>query len=328
MRWRTCLTGVFLLGAVVVACLYGVFEWIVSGSLLGASISADGRHLLSTNGMSVSVFDLDTEQQLMFTFARPHGFMPNDYEYSNIQWSPDGTLVAVGTEGNGVLIWDRSDWVLETSKDGGDYGQGEAGFGWSPDSQNLILGANDGEVWLWSRTTNTWAINSVQPRSFLGATWDPDLGPIAVVGHEVVALTTDRVVGPLDHWIDGIGLISWAPNREHVFVFFDLGGGLMDVGANRSEMGAGFYPRVSWSHDGRYFAWSERCGNEIKVWDTVEHKGSKRSIQGGPIWWSVWHPDGALYAIGIRESRPQVWNVDTGEEILALPGVPDVLCLH
>lgn len=322
--------GCLKLGLVLISLLFficGFAIWGFTTAYYGISISPDGKMLVVTTPSQVTIYRLSDGKVLHREKGKPYGIQDYQGEFSYIAWSPDGTNLAIGKLYNGIWIWDTETWKLLTEKDGDIGARNEPSFAWSPDGQQLVLGTGNGEIWVWNERENQWKLKSKARRGLVSVTWTNDGQLIELIGHEIHDVEEAGFLTRLDHYIDGYGNASWSPDGSHVYIFFDLGGGVMNVKANEYEFGAGVFPEFAWSKDGQYFASVRECSNEIFVWDTVNDKIVRQEQQGNVIYSLEWTPDGNLLALGIRGWQTVVWNTNTGEVLMNMFVPPNLACL-
>jgi WD40 repeat protein len=158
-----------------------------------------------------------------------------------------------------------------------------------------------------------WKIKADGLTNLHSITWSTNGHLLALQDQNIYDVETGKLVSKLNHYIDGSGKVSWSPNGSHVYIFFDLGGGVMDAKTNKYEFSAGIFPRFAWSKSGQYFAAVEESSNEIYVWDTVNNKVVRQEKQGIVIYALTWTSNDELLALGIKDIRTMVWNTNTGE---------------
>lgn len=291
----------------------------------GVSISPNGETLVVTTPYNVTMYSAKNGKMLHREYGKPYGSQDYQGEFSYISWSPDGSCLAIGKLYNGIWIWDTKDWKLLTERDGEQTARKEPSFTWSPDGQQLALGKDNGEIWVWNKQGNIWNLKASGIKGLHSITWTTSGQLLALQGWDIYDIETGKLVSNLNHNIDGSGKVSWSPTRSHVYIFFDLGGGVMDVKANKYEFGAGAFPTFAWSKNGQYFASVEEDSNEIVVWDTINNKVIRQEKQGFIIYALTWTAQDELLALGIRDIRTVVWNTNTGDVLKTMFVPPNLL---
>jgi len=244
--------------------------------------------------------------------------------FSYIAWSPDGSNLAVGRPNTGVWVWNVDDWKLLTKQDSiSEFPYEVPGFAWSPDGMRLALGIGHGEVMIWDKIQNQWNTHTDYPGDQISITWTPNQ-QILILSQQpeqgLYYLETGEMASKLDVGIDGAsGYAIWSPDGKYAFLFFDLGGGIINVEENRYEgFGSCCYPEVAWSMDSRYFAATSYGSNEIRVWDAMEEQIIREEKQGEIIYTFAWTPENELLAVGLLNGQQVVWNTNTGEVLFSI----------
>lgn len=309
----------------VLVIVFGILFWGLTATYYGVSISPNGETLVVTTPYSVTMYSIKYGIMLHREFGKPYGSQDYQGEFSYIAWSPDGSCLAVGELYNGVWVWDTKNWKLLTESAGEQTTRKEPSFAWSPDGQQLALGKGNGDIWIWNKQENVWKIKANGLTNLHSITWTANGQLLALQGWNIYDVETGKLVSRLNHYIDGSGKVSWSPDGSHVYIFFDLGGGVMDMKANEYEFSAGYFPRFAWSKSGQYFAAVEESSNEIYVWDTINNKVVRQEKQGVAIYALTWTPNDELLALGIKDIRTMVWNTNTGEVIKTMLVPPNPL---
>ena len=275
------------------------------------SVSPNGEMLVLTASTGVWVYRLSDTKIL---FHHKHTVKDSwQGTFSFISWSPDGTSLAVGKPNTGVWVWNTSTWELQTERN--DDPIYFPGFAWSPDGSRLALGGNENEVLVWDKEKKTWENKVGFTGSVFGLTWASN-GQLLVLDYGgLYDAETGELSVPLDHSIDGLsGYTFWSPNKNYVYVFFDLGGGLIDIEQNKYlGIGSCCYSEVAWSLDGGYFAATPWHDNEITVWDVIDQKVILNERQGSRIFAFAWTPTGRLLAAGSMDGKNVIWDTGTQE---------------
>lgn len=307
----------FVLFLIFLVIIMSIFVW---GNTYSISISPDGEIIAITSNRGVWMYSLDDGKKTHHVSGKPYGDQPYQGTFSYIEWSPDGSSLAVGKIYNGIWVWDVNTWELLTERDSETSMEhlDEPSFAWSPDGKQLVLGTGDGEILIWDKETDVWESKASPGKSLISITWTSDNEILMLDGHNIVNVETGDFISYLDHWIDGFGKVSWSNDGSHLYVFFDLGGGVMDVEKNEYEFGAGTFPRFAWSFDGRYFASVIEGGNEISVWDIELNQIVRKEKQGSMIDALAWTPNNELLASGVYNGKRLLWNTETGEEVMKM----------
>jgi WD40 repeat protein len=284
------------------------------------SVSPNGEMLVLTASTGLWVYRL-ADDKVLFHYEKEIS-QPYQGIFSFIAWSPDSTGLAVGKSNIGVWIWDTSTWELLTEKDGGKVRYQFPGFSWSLSSDKLVFGAGGEEILIWNKNANSWE-TKLSPNikeAQVSVTWDTR-GPLAIMGdYKVYDVNTGKFISNINlGGIDGgYAYIIWSPNHEYAYIFFDLGGSILNVSKNEYEFTSCCYSEVAWSMDGRYFAATPERSNEINVWDTGAQKIILQEKQGNEIYAFAWTLDGELLAAGSMNGQDVIWNTSTNHILLEI----------
>lgn len=288
------------------------------GRVNKVSISPDGLHLAIASDTGVWFYDLSNGKLLQFQT----GDAIIDIPYSSvadISWSPGGDAVAVSQDRNGVWIWDVKTWKLLTEKKGeADWrdSKGIPGFAWSPNSEQLALGTGGGNIWIWNKNSNTWTFKEKKIQdegTQLGVLWMQDNHLTTVLGWNLYDVDTGEYIKSVNHWIDGIGRISWSPDETHLYFLFDLGGGLVDLNSDYVWLCCNTF---AWSQTGQYFG--AVFENSIYIIDTQTNERIFEEKQEDNIYALSWTPTDELLAVGIYDGELVLQNLHTKEIVLNL----------
>lgn len=218
----------------------------------------------------------------------------------SVAWSPEGSLIAAGSEAGTVTVWDVCTGVVKVALQGLEASM--VPVGWSPDGRQLCTGDSRGSCKLWDAGTgdllhdHTDGLPCPSSRPFslvpCSVSWSPDRCTVATgtASHSVRVL--DVFTGALLHVL---------PICAHIHI--------ADSGACPRT---GEVTCVSWSHDGSMLAY----GSDDKtttVWDAVSAT-AMHTLHGhtGEVLSVAWHPDGRLLATGGGDGTVRVWVVASG----------------
>ncbi|BAJ26000.1 MULTISPECIES: TIR domain-containing protein [Kitasatospora] len=237
-----------------------------------------------------------------------------------VAFSPDGRLLAVGSEDGSVLVCDAlTGTALRTLKDhiGRVYAVKFAG-------EVLATGSADGTVRLWDQVSGECRHRlDVHP----GGVWPVSLGPggrLVATGDPNGTVTLwDTATGRPLHRLRGhdapVYTAVFSPDGT-LIVTGDSGGGARlwstATGRRRAVLPGhlGTVYRTAFSPDGTLVATADGgddhgTGGTVRIWDTTGRR-PLHTLTGhaGRIYTLAFHPDGDLLASGDTEGQVRLWN--------------------
>jgi WD40 repeat protein/tRNA A-37 threonylcarbamoyl transferase component Bud32 len=282
------------------------------GGVTSVAFNLDGRRLASSGSdHTVKVWDLDQavktpdaelprrEGNEPLTFkGHPLTFKGHTDSVTNIDFSPDGRLLASASWDRTVRVWDAATGKEILALRG--HSAGVTSVAFSPGGERLASGSFDGTVKVWDAETGQEPLTLTKDMRF---------------GARSVAFSPDGkrlACGMQPQQADARGVVS--------VVVWDTDTGA-EVATLRTDS---FQPAasVAFSPDGRRLA-SGSVDHTVKVWDA--NSGTELLTLRGHIGWlasiAFVGPGGRLLASAggnwtIRTIR--VWNARTGEEVLTI----------
>ncbi len=294
-----------------------------SDSLRSVSWSSDGRYLAvvgnivgaTGNDLFVYRFDRMTEGLVQVAAVNPDGGSVTD-DMHTVQWSPDGTYVAVGgdigdTTGNDLFVYkfDRTTETLtqvaSVNPDDGSASEFVLSVNWSPDGRYLAVGGivsgttnKDLFVYKFDRVAETLTqVTAVNPDG--GGTndeiwtlqWSPNGIYLAAAGTVGGATNNDLFIYKFDRTTETLAeIISLNP----------------DGGSTSDDMRA-----LNWSPDGHYLAVGgavgDTTGADLLIYKFDQSRETLTQVTSvnpdggstGDIVESInWSPDGKYLAVG------------------------------
>lgn len=210
---------------------------------------------------------------------------------TQIAWSPDGTLLASGTYGRRIYLWD-----VEGQEGHKHILIGHAGpvhaLAWSPDGLRIASGAEDARVCIWDvEKGEKVAILREHHRSVYGLAWHGKLSLLASAGRDrtILLWNTD----------------DWSVTRE-------------------LKGHASYIACLAWSPDGQILA-SGSYDQTIRLWDAKTGDLLQSPLLGhsAPIFSLAWSPDGKVLASGSSDDTIGLWDPRRGCQTNSLEGHTD-----
>lgn len=241
-----------------------------------------------------------------------------------INWSPDGKLLAAGTNDGTVWIWDAEQRKLLHILKG--HASTVVAVEWSPNGERLTSRSSNGTIRVWDtkKGNSLDRLKSTVDEAYLEL-WSPDEQLLAISSSSGKIRIWKRKRAELLYILEGqagrITAINWSPDsrllasgaEDGTVRVWDISKGKLlrilegQVGEIRS---------VGWSSDGKLLACNaiirnQPSTNSVNIWRT-DSWGSVTKLshlQGeAPI---VWHPHDPLMAtVGQQPDEILIWKLD------------------
>jgi WD40 repeat protein len=257
------------------------------------SYSPDGSFLATASGKDVGVWDLDADAQIHSLVS------PNGRAASWAEFSADGGQLAVsyssGDEpGPVVIMWDVATGTELRRFEGPSlFMTGNLAF--SSDGMHLAAESAAGPLVVWDTETGVekYRVDEGEGRWVGGPSFSPDGSYLAVTAGSSTSIRQNRVV--LLDAATGSELKSFDPGELHPW-------------------------RTAIDPTGRYLAAVSQTPASALIWD-IESGELVSSIDVADASLALaWSPDGEILAVSGNEGIPRLYDVATGEEVLALLG--------
>jgi WD40 repeat protein/DNA-binding SARP family transcriptional activator len=250
-----------------------------------------------------------------------------DPSTANVDWSPDGRLLATGGTAGGlaehdVLLWDaRTGRKLHTLKA---HTNDVSFVAFSPDSKRLVSTAEDGRVIVWDTATG----EQLRTLTFLGeggatAVFSPDGTRLGIRNESwmrIVDASTGRV---LRRWrTAGNCGIAFSPDSSRVaeaegaVIVQDVRTGRPVLFKRVQDNACG----VAYSPDGEHLVAVGGSGPHVTILDAHTGRLERTWVAQDPVFGLDWSEDGTRIATGSPDGTAIVWDAQTGEKQLVLRG--------
>ncbi len=257
-------------------------------------------------------------------FTLPHG--------GGVAYSPDGRQIATCGPDATVRLWD-SETREETLVFSGHIDE-VLDVSFSPDGRQLASASIDGTVRLWDLASGKAVLTlDGQDHSLFRLEFSPDGSQLAATSFtDGVALVWDSKTGELLHVLAGhysdLYGVDFSPDGKHLVTGgWDFTAKFWDAGTGEEIFdlftGEEWVTAVAFSPDGNHVATALQITG-VTIWDVAASLAAAAgkevltiNLQGGFLVSMAYSPDGQLIATGDSEGTLQVWDANSGRELIS-----------
>ncbi len=258
---------------------------------------------------------------------------PGQMDVTCVAWSPDGTMIASGSNDSTVLVRNVITGHTILRQPQPTHIQSVA---WSPDGTKIASGNQDGSVQIWDATTgyviaHAGGTSSPQETSL---SWSPDGKKIATTGAQVWDATSGKPLLTYQN-TETNSPVAWSPDGTSIasggvaaVYVWNAANGQFITQYNGGSMGS-LLNTVVWSPDGKFIAASYVLGNLVNVWNTTtgqlttSYGDDNQPVSGNVVAWS---PDGKKMA-SLSPEGIQIWDPATGKPLSTITLKDTATCI-
>lgn len=244
-----------------------------------------------------------------------------------LDWSPDGSLVATVSSDGLARVWEASNWTLVRTFDAGV--TIKDGVNWSPDSQQLAWGScsDESALRVWNRRMDVVSVHKGHQESIWSVAWSHDGRRIASVGmlpDSVRIWNIDE--GYSQRILPGAGrntdTVSWSPDDRFLaatgqgplYIWDTSTGDMVTAESLNRCYSSRWHPTQSLiavgTNDGECLLWNHESRMVVRRWKA--HAGEVSEL--------AWRPDGSRIVTAGADGFVKVWNSTDGAELQSFSG--------
>ena len=243
----------------------------------------------------------------------------------SLSFSPDGTILASGSEDSTVVLWNVATRTNIATLEG--HTRFVKSVSFSPDGTILASGGSSGTILLWDVATRTNIATLKHPGRLTSVAFSPD-GTILASGgaEETIKLwdvATRTNIATLEWHTYRISSLSFSPDGTMLASGAEGNAvGLWDISTRKNiatlEGHMGWIQSVSFSPDGTLLA-SGSNDETVVLWDVATRtRIATLEGHGFGIRSVSFSPDGTMLASGAGNHIVKLWDVATGHNIATL----------
>lgn len=245
-------------------------------------------------------------------------------DVSNLVWSPDGQLLALG--GGRIVMW----WDLGAGQNLGRRSN-ITSFAWLPDSGHMVMAAgNDIELWSTDGTLVDTLVGHSQP--ILSLHLSP-FNPDWLLTHSddrtirVWSLTEEQSFLTIPLADEQISSVSWSPYLPQILSVSDTAVRVWDVAGGEERIPLSLHAgtrQVHWLAENVLLT-QGGSDNLVRIWDiTAEKQLALLATYSAQLSARIitWSPDSQKLAVLGADGVVRIWETQTGQIVQALFGQP------
>ncbi|CAD5962670.1 putative WD repeat-containing protein slr0143 [Planktothrix tepida] len=213
---------------------------------------------------------ITTLQKILYDIRERNTLKSHQDSVESVSWSPDGNILASGSQDNTIKLWNKHGKLLQTLN----AHQGIVwSLSWSPDDETLASGSQDNTIKLWSKQGQLLQTFKGHEDEVQSVSWNPD-------GKVLASGSNDKTI---KLWSKQGQLLQTLKNHK------------------------GSVWSLSWSPDGKVLA-SGSNDKTIKLWSREGKllqtlKGHEKGVRS-----LNWSPDGKILASSSNDFTIKLWS--------------------
>lgn len=246
---------------------------------------------------------------------------------TQMTWSLDGMLLAVGREDGSIQVWSTSDWELVTTFEG--HTELIRSIIWSNDSRSLVSSSSDATVIVWDLDTNR-PVEEIPNQLYDNLEWVADTEEL--VGFNQTTETLDFWNLSDAHIFQTISNVKGVWDFSSPFIAWVNQNDEIEINRLDEESFVEFidYPSqihsLSFSPNGTQIA-TANADNTTRIWERSSGSLVRTLEHLYPVLNVMWSPDGNTIAtisgnefrqLSGEDLRIYIWNANTQQSIWVL----------